>query len=88
MRLSGFAPLVLWLVLLAGSATAADPFLRRTVTVSVVERAGPAVVNITTERVVAGASPFSTTSATSFARTTMRSSRSWRRKPAERGPTR
>ncbi len=47
-----------WLVLLAGSATANDPFLRRTVTVQVVERVGPAVVNITTERVVAGESPF------------------------------
>jgi len=45
------------LLLLAGGAAANDPFLRRTVTVQVVERAGPAVVNITTERVV-GASPF------------------------------
>ena len=52
------APIAAWLVLLAGSATATDPFLRRTVTVEVVERAGPAVVNITTERIVASASPF------------------------------
>ena len=52
------APCVVALVLLAGAARAADPFLRRTVTVEVVERAGPAVVNITTERVVASASPF------------------------------
>jgi serine protease Do len=34
-----------------------DPFLRRTATVSVVERVGPAVVNITTERRVEG-NPF------------------------------
>ena len=47
-----------WLVLLAGSAAGSDPFLRRTVTVEVVQRVGPAVVNITTERVVAAASPF------------------------------
>ena len=33
------------------SAFAADPFLRRTAAVEVVERVGPAVVNITTERV-------------------------------------
>jgi serine protease Do len=52
------ASIAAWLMLLAGSATAADPFLRRTVTVEVVERAGPAVVNITTERIVASASPF------------------------------
>ena len=31
-------------------ASAADPFLRRTATVDVVERVGPSVVNITTER--------------------------------------
>jgi serine protease Do len=46
------------LLLAAGPAAATDPFLRRTVTVDVVEKVGPAVVNITTERVVAGASPF------------------------------
>lgn len=40
-------------------AGAADPFLRHTVTVDVVERVGPAVVNITSERVVrGGAGPF------------------------------
>jgi serine protease Do len=45
----------LWLV--AGVARADDPFLRRTATVEVVERAGPAVLNITTEQRVA-ARPF------------------------------
>ena len=42
------------LVLLAGNAAGSDPFLRHTVTVDVVQRVGPAVVNITTEQVVAG----------------------------------
>ena len=41
-----------------GPARASDPFLRRTATVEVVERAGPAVVNITTEQVIASPSPF------------------------------
>jgi Do/DeqQ family serine protease len=45
-------------LLLAGAASAGDPFLRHTVTVDVVQRVGPAVVNITTERVVARSSPF------------------------------
>jgi Do/DeqQ family serine protease len=49
---------IAWLAVLSGSAAANDPFLRRTVTVEVVEKVGPAVVNITTERVVASASPF------------------------------
>ena len=39
-------------------ALAADPFLRRTTTVSVVESAGPAVVNITTEQIVSSPNPF------------------------------
>jgi serine protease Do len=39
-------------------ARAADPFLRRTATVEVVERVGPSVVNITTERITQAASPF------------------------------
>jgi serine protease Do len=39
-------------------ADAADPFLRRTATVDVVQRAGPSVVNITTERIVESESPF------------------------------
>ena len=39
-------------------AGAADPFLRRTATVRVVEQAGPAVVNITTQRTVRSRSPF------------------------------
>ncbi len=45
-------------VALAGPAAAGDPFLRHTATVDVVRKVGPAVVNITTERVVAGAGPF------------------------------
>jgi serine protease Do len=49
--------LALGLALLAGGAAADDPFLRRTTTVRVVEEAGPAVVNITTEQVVQS-SPF------------------------------
>ena len=40
-------------------ARADDPFLRRTATVRAVEKVGPAVVNITTERVVTRRSPFS-----------------------------
>ena len=41
-------------------ASAEDPFLRRTPTVRVVQRVGPAVVNITTEHVLRGqAAPFS-----------------------------
>jgi serine protease Do len=44
--------------LAAGPAAAQDPFLRRTAAVEVVEKVGPAVVNITTQRVVQGASPF------------------------------
>ena len=43
--------------LLAAPAFAADPFLRHTVTVRAVKSVGPAVVNITTERMVRG-SPF------------------------------
>ena len=39
-------------------AAAGDPFLRRTTTVQVVEKHGPAVVNITTERIVRSANPF------------------------------
>jgi serine protease Do len=42
----------------AGASRGEDPFLRRTTTVEVVERVGPAVVNITTERVVARSNPF------------------------------
>ena len=43
---------------LASNAFAADPFLRRTATVDVVERVGPSVVNITTERITETPSPF------------------------------
>jgi S1-C subfamily serine protease len=51
--------LALALVLAAPSlATAADPFLRRTPTVIAVERVGPSVVNITTERIVNRPNPF------------------------------
>ncbi len=45
-------------LLVALPASAEDPFLRRTATVRVVEKVGPAVVNITTERVVSHRSPF------------------------------
>jgi serine protease Do len=48
------------LLLAAAPASASDPFLRRTATVRVVERVGPAVVNITTERVVGRHRPFQT----------------------------
>jgi len=52
---------VLALALAAPTAAASDPFLRRTTTVQVVEKVGPAVVNITTETVVANRSPFGQT---------------------------
>jgi Do/DeqQ family serine protease len=51
MRLCGLI-LTACLALAGPAAGAGDPFLRRTVTVRVVEEVGPAVVNITTERVV------------------------------------
>jgi serine protease Do len=44
--------LVLGCLVASTPAAAEDPFLRRTTTVEVVERVGPAVVNITTEQVV------------------------------------
>ncbi len=40
------------------TAQAEDPFLRRTATVRAAERVGPAVVNITTERIVQTPNPF------------------------------
>jgi Do/DeqQ family serine protease len=46
--------LALLLVWLPAASQAEDPFLRRTTTVRVVEQAGPAVVNITTEQTVQG----------------------------------
>ena len=46
---------LLWIAVPAG---AEDPFLRRTVAVRAVEKVGPAVVNITTERVVTRGNPF------------------------------
>jgi serine protease Do len=52
---SGFA---LGLALAAATARAEDPFLRRTATVVVVEKVGPAVVNITTEQQVQVRNPF------------------------------
>jgi serine protease Do len=45
-------------VLLAAVPASADPFLRRTAAVEAVSKVGPAVVNITTQRVVQGTSPF------------------------------
>ena len=42
----------------APATQAADPFLRRTATVDVVERVGPSVVNITAERLTKTPSPF------------------------------
>ncbi len=57
-RLSATAAVALAL-LGAGAADAADPFLRRTATVRVVEKVGPAVVNITTQRLQERPSPFS-----------------------------
>jgi serine protease Do len=55
---------VLWFVftlaVLAVPAHAGDPFLRRTTTVRVVEKVGPAVVNIATERLVKRRNPFGT----------------------------
>jgi S1-C subfamily serine protease len=53
------ALLVTAMVWAAATARADDPFLRRTATVRAVEKVGPAVVNITTERVVRRRSPFS-----------------------------
>jgi len=44
--------------LLPAASRAADPFLRRTATVRVVEKVGPTVVNITTERILERPSPF------------------------------
>jgi len=46
--------LALLLAWLPAASQADDPFLRRTTTVRVVEQAGPAVVNITTEQTVQG----------------------------------
>ena len=51
--LLGLAP-----CLAAAPARATDPFLRRTAAVRVVEKVGPAVVNITTERKVGRGRPF------------------------------
>ncbi len=47
------------LVASAPLAQAADPFLRRTATVDAVEKVGPSVVNITTERIIERRNPFS-----------------------------
>ncbi|MDH3686815.1 MAG: trypsin-like peptidase domain-containing protein, partial [Myxococcales bacterium] len=51
-------PLLTWGIGATSARTAGDPFLRRTATVRAVERVGPSVVNITTERRVRARSPF------------------------------
>jgi serine protease Do len=43
---------------IASATDAADPFLRRTATVHVVEQVGPSVVNITSERITNAHNPF------------------------------
>ena len=53
-----FVATAIALFAVAGSAAGADPFLRHTATVDVVRKVGPSVVNITTEQIVAGGSPF------------------------------
>jgi S1-C subfamily serine protease len=52
------AGLALAAALCGGAAWAQDPFLRRTATVTAVERVGPAVVNITTAQTVTVRDPF------------------------------
>jgi len=54
------------LSLTAVAASAHDPFLRRTTAVEVVERVGPAVVNITTERILKGRNAFGNRSGNPF----------------------
>jgi serine protease Do len=54
--LAVLATMALWWLQPAPEVAAEDPLLRRTPTVRAVEKAGPAVVNITTERIVQ--SPF------------------------------
>lgn len=51
-RFAGGSGALCALLLAATQATATDPFLRHTPTVDAVKKVGPAVVNITTERVV------------------------------------
>jgi Do/DeqQ family serine protease len=51
-RLLAACALLAGLLAAAAGARADDPFLRRTATVRVVEKVGPAVVNVTTERAV------------------------------------
>jgi len=50
--------IVLGAFLVATAALADDPFLRRTAAVEAVQSAGPAVVNVTTERILRQGSPF------------------------------
>jgi serine protease Do len=57
-RLRRGALAALGIGLAAGPASAADPFLRHTVTVDVVRRAGPSVVSITSEQLVTPSHPF------------------------------
>lgn len=58
-QVSGLLALCCLPLLLASTGRAEDPFLRRTATVRAVEKVGPAVVNITTERLVVVQNPFS-----------------------------
>ncbi|HEB89111.1 MAG TPA: PDZ domain-containing protein [Deltaproteobacteria bacterium] len=56
--LASFVSFVLTGLVAPGTPRAADPFLRRTATVNVVEMVGPSVVNITTERITRAPSAF------------------------------
>jgi len=56
--LPGLAAALVLAAALAAPARAADPFLRHTATVDAVQKSGPAVVNVTSERLVEARSPF------------------------------
>ena len=58
MRVLGIACAVLIVIGSAGTARAADPFLRRTPAVRAVEKVGPSVVSITTEELASSRNPF------------------------------
>jgi Do/DeqQ family serine protease len=57
-RVLGIACALLIVIGAAGTARAADPFLRRTPAVRAVEKVGPSVVSITTEELASSRSPF------------------------------